>query len=336
MELLAALRYGLTGGFSVHVGGGPGLSRGYGTPGYRVFAGLGWTQPGERAPPPPPPAPPDTDGDGVADDQDACVDSPEDVDGFRDTDGCPEVDNDADGLADTHDKCPAEAETRNDYQDEDGCPDKAPTRLSLPPPPPMDADKDGLPDDQDRCSRAAEDKDGFQDADGCPDPDNDSDGVADAQDKCPTQPELINGVKDQDGCPDKGKSKVRLEASHIVTLEKIQFIPGKDLLHRKSFNVLQQVAAVLKANPRIELLRVEVHPAGRGKKVHDPLLTQRQADNVRAFLIREGIAPERLEAVGHGETKPVKSRKKGADREKNLGVELNIVRVTGAETAQAR
>ena len=335
MEALAALRYGLKDGLAVHVGGGAGLSRGYGTPGFRVFAGLGWSQPGSRGPPPPPPPPPDTDNDGVKDDQDACMHSPEDVDGFRDEDGCPELDNDEDGLDDAQDKCPVEAETRNGHKDEDGCADELPALPSTPPAP-VDTDKDGLADDQDRCVRAAEDKDGFEDADGCPDPDNDSDGVADAQDRCPTQAEVINGVKDQDGCPDKGKSKVRLEPTRIVTLDKVKFLPGKDRIQPKSFNVLKQVAALLKATPRIELLRVEVHPEGKGKKARDPMLTQRQADSVRAFLIREGIAPARLEAVGHVETAPVKTRKKGAKGAKgakSLGVEFTIVK--GAETAQA-
>jgi fimbrial isopeptide formation D2 family protein len=329
MELLAALRYGLGGGFSMHVGGGPGLSRGYGTPGYRVFAGLGWSQPSHRVPPPPP----DMDGDGIEDEQDFCANEAEDKDGFEDADGCAEADNDKDGISDAGDTCPSEAETRNDFQDDDGCPDKVPAPIALPAPPPVDRDKDGLVDDQDRCARAAEDKDGFEDEDGCPDPDNDRDGVADAQDRCPAVAEVINGVKDEDGCPDKGKTKVRLEPSRIVILDKVLFAP-KGVIQRKSFNVLKQVAATLKANPRIELLRVESRMEGRGKKAGDPQLAQQRADSVRAFLIREGIAPERLESVGHGETKPPKPaklpKKKGASREKNLGVEFNIAKQTDA------
>ncbi|TMQ22267.1 MAG: OmpA family protein [Deltaproteobacteria bacterium] len=72
------------------------------------------------------PPPPDRDGDGIPDDQDACPDRPEDVDGFEDADGCPDIDNDLDRVLDIADKCPNVPETYNGYEDEDGCPDTVP------------------------------------------------------------------------------------------------------------------------------------------------------------------------------------------------------------------
>src|SRR5205807_896168 len=42
MELLAALRWQLPGNLQFTFGGGPGLTNGYGTPRYRVFAGIGF------------------------------------------------------------------------------------------------------------------------------------------------------------------------------------------------------------------------------------------------------------------------------------------------------
>jgi outer membrane protein OmpA-like peptidoglycan-associated protein len=56
MELLGALRWFLPGHFQFTVGGGPGLTDGYGTPRYRIFAGIGF-DPGlamKRAPARPP------------------------------------------------------------------------------------------------------------------------------------------------------------------------------------------------------------------------------------------------------------------------------------------
>jgi outer membrane protein OmpA-like peptidoglycan-associated protein len=47
-------------------------------------------------------------------------------------------------------------------------------------------------------------------------------------------------------------------------------------------------------------------------------LAQRRADNVRAFLIREGVAPERLEAVGY----PTAKGRKSQDR-----IEFNVLEV---------
>ena len=70
-----------------------------------------------------PPRDRDTDCDGVADVDDACPAEPEDRDGFRDDDGCPDPDNDRDSLPDECDQCPDEPETYNGIVDEDGCPD---------------------------------------------------------------------------------------------------------------------------------------------------------------------------------------------------------------------
>ncbi|HYO58325.1 Ig-like domain-containing protein [Archangium sp.] len=331
LELLAAVQYRITPGLAAHVGGGPGLTRGYGTPGFRVFAGLDWTQPGERpvAAPvaaPTPSSPADLDGDGLTDEQDRCPQGAEDMDGFQDEDGCADPDDDVDGIPDAKDQCPKQAETLNGIQDADGCPDKVS----------VDSDKDGLMDGQDKCPQVAEDKDGFQDEDGCADPDNDKDGVPDWEDQCPAQPEVINGVKDDDGCPDEGNSKVRLEASRIVILDKVYFATARDVILPKSFDLLKQVASVLRANPQIELLRVEGHTDNQGKPANNQRLSQRRAAKVRAFLIREGIAAERLEAVGYGQTKPVDTNKTAAGRENNRRVEFNILKVASEEAGKAR
>ncbi len=96
-----------------------------------VFVGLDDTlrrARGGGAPPVPAPPPPprDDDGDGVLDDADRCPAEPEDVDGFQDDDGCPDLDDDSDGFPDVEDVCPRLPESRNGFDDEDGCPDEAP------------------------------------------------------------------------------------------------------------------------------------------------------------------------------------------------------------------
>lgn len=81
----------------------------------------------QRRPPSPPPAlVGDRDHDGIRDDLDRCPDDPEDVDGFQDSDGCPDLDNDKDGIPDDVDRCPDDAESVNGFEDADGCPDQAP------------------------------------------------------------------------------------------------------------------------------------------------------------------------------------------------------------------
>jgi OmpA-OmpF porin, OOP family len=142
---------------------------------------------------------PDNDLDTIPDAIDKCPNEPEDQDGFEDRDGCPDPDNDKDGIPDVSDQCPNEPETKNGYKDDDGCPDEA------------DRDNDGVPDSRDQCPDQAEDTDGFQDTDGCPDLDNDNDGIPDAQDECIDEPENFNKFEDEDGCPDDPKAGKNLK-----------------------------------------------------------------------------------------------------------------------------
>ncbi len=172
-------QYGISVSAAVEVG----LNSGYGVGPAGFFVNLGWNW-----------DKPDQDKDGSIDEVDQCIDQPEDVDGFKDEDGCPDPDNDEDGLLDAVDQCPDEAEDKDDYRDSDGCPD-------------TDNDMDGIPDIQDQCPMAAEDKDGDRDKDGCPDLDTDEDGIEDIQDQCMLQAEDKDGFEDEDGCPDPDNDK---------------------------------------------------------------------------------------------------------------------------------
>jgi outer membrane protein OmpA-like peptidoglycan-associated protein len=72
---------------------------------------------------------PDGDHDGVPDVVDDCPEVVEDHDGWRDDDGCPDLDDDEDNFPDSEDRCPRQSETPNSFEDEDGCPDTLPATL---------------------------------------------------------------------------------------------------------------------------------------------------------------------------------------------------------------
>lgn len=328
IEVLGGLKFGFANGITTQIGGGAGLTSGIGSPDFRVFAGFGWSPRGG-----------DRDGDGIRDAVDDCPDDPEDFDGFEDTDGCPDLDNDGDGIPDTEDQCPMEPEDVDGFQDEDGCPDpdndqdgvldvddecpNVPGKAEFDGCP--DTDGDGIPDHLDQCPNDPEDIDGFEDEDGCPDPDNDGDGILDVDDKCPNEPETINGFEDEDGCPDEGESKVRVTATKIEILDRVYFDTNRATIQGRSFDVLNQVASVMKANPQITRLRVEGHTDSRGRDEYNEELSQRRADAVQTYLEGRGVAPERLEAKGYGEATPIADNNTKAGRAENRRVEFTIV-----------
>ncbi len=246
----------------------------------------------------------DADGDGLTDDKDKC---PAEV-GPADNDGCPVSDVDSDGVKDEDDACP---ELAGPVQNK-GCPWG-------------DADEDGIKDNVDKCPEKAEDPDGFEDDDGCPDPDNDRDGVPDDKDKCPNEPETINGYKDEDGCPDRGKVLVIVRKEKIEILQKVYFASGRAIIKRRSYSLLNQVAQTLQAHDEIANIRIEGHTDSQGPERANLRLSQRRAEAVRRFLIKRGVAPERLDAKGYGESKPIANNRSRKGREQNRRVEFVIV-----------
>jgi OOP family OmpA-OmpF porin len=256
------------------------------------------------APPPPPKGPGDADGDGILDNVDECPRDPEDKDGWKDEDGCPDPDNDNDGLADKVDKCPDEAEDQDGFEDDDGCPDP-------------DNDKDGLADKVDKCPNEAEDKDGFEDDDGCPDPDNDQDGIADADDKCPLEP----GVP-PDGCPKKYNLVVVTEKK-IELKQTVYFDTNKATIKPVSFPLLNDVAAALRDNPKL-VVEVQGHTDSQGDDAFNKKLSQRRAESVRTYLVGKGVEGARMVPVGYGEDVPIADNRTADGRGQNRRVEFVI------------
>jgi len=257
---------------------------------------------------------PDNDNDGILDVDDRCINVPEDREGFQDQDGCPELkdgDRDGDGIPDSKDQCPDDPEDRDGFQDEDGCPDP-------------DNDKDGIPDKMDQCPNDPEDKDGFQDEDGCPDPDNDHDGIPDVVDKCPNEPETFNGFEDEDGCPDKGS--VIIQDNSIVILEKIKFRTASAEILPESNKILDAVATTLEHHPEFTLIEVAGHADERASDEYNLKLTQDRVNSVMRALIARGLDRGRLRSKGYGEYCPLEEGHNEAAWEENRRVEFKIVK----------
>ena len=358
-EVLGEVDYTISGPVSAFLGGAVGVIAGAGGPDFRVFGGVRFAS---RAPADKDgdgiidkddkcvdqpetkngfededgcPDVDDTDGDGIRDPSDKCVNDPEDKDGFEDDDGCPDNDHDQDGILNDADKCVDQPEDKDGFEDEDGCPDN-------------DNDNDGVLDVDDKCKDVAEDKDGFQDDDGCPDDDNDADNVLDKDDRCP----LEAGPKDNRGCPDadrdgdtvvdrldncpdeKGdpanagcviKQLVVLKAEKLEILDMVYFKTGKDVIDRKSFPLLDNIVAVLKAHPEILHIRVEGHTDDVGTAESNKELSDRRAKSVAKYLGDKGVEPSRLLGVGYGLEKPIADNATEEGKAQNRRVEFVIV-----------
>lgn len=228
-------------------------------------------------------------------------------------------------------------------------------------PPPVkkkDTDKDGIPDVEDACPL----KPGTAKYHGCPVPDTDHDGIDDEHDSCPTVPGLAryhgcpipdrdgDGVNDEeDHCPDSAGPAsnhgcplppppavvvappvapvLTIAAEDIAAINYIAhnvlFNSGSAQFQDSSYAALDTLAARMLAHPEWKLT-IEGHTDNSGIQAKNMTLSQARADAIRNYLLKKGVSPDRLTAVGYGATRPVADNRTIKGRAANRRVELKL------------
>jgi len=86
---------------------------------------------------------------------------------------------------------------------------------------------------------------------------------------------------------------------------------------------LAKVAGIILAHPGLEMA-VEGHTDSVGSAGYNQQLSERRADSVRDYLVRQGIAPSVVATSGFGKDQPVASNSTAAGRQQNRRVELIV------------
>jgi outer membrane protein OmpA-like peptidoglycan-associated protein len=297
---------------------------------------------------------PDSDADGVQDKEDKC---PLEA-GKKELGGCPDKDNDS--ITDADDKCPDVAglaqfngcpDTDSDgiTDSEDGCPEAAgPAEHKGCP----DRDGDGIVDKDDKCPDkkglvqfngcADSDNDGIANPDdACPDvagtaafkgcPDRDRDGVADKGDQCPD----VAGTVANKGCPvvvapvapaKVEEVKLSQEEARVVkeAFSDLEFENGKAVIKQESLSSLDELSDLLITRPYRLLL--SGHTDNVGKPATNVKLSKARAEAVKAYLVKVGVATDKVITEGWGSNKPIASNKTPQGRQKNRRVEFKIIK----------
>jgi outer membrane protein OmpA-like peptidoglycan-associated protein len=113
--------------------------------------------------------------------------------------------------------------------------------------------------------------------------------------------------------------------NQIVIKESVRFAPKKADILPESLSLLDQVVAILSVHPELKKLRVEGHTDDRGSPKTNQKLSEARAASVREYLLSKGIAAERLESEGFGESRPVASNKTEQGREANRRVVFTVL-----------
>jgi len=202
-------------------------------------------------------------------------------------------DRDSDGVVDDKDPCPDSAGPIQLL----GCPDD---------------DGDMVPNNKDKCPGVK----GSVNFEGCPAPDSDGDGVNDDDDKCP----LVKGSTANHGCP-----PIRPDLIMKVNraADRIFFVRAKANIEKNCLAELDRVATILKSDSTLKLV-IQGHTDSEGTPARNAALSVRRAKAVKAYLISQGIAADRLETHAYGANRPLESNETAEGMARNRRVEMEL------------
>lgn len=120
---------------------------------------------------------------------------------------------------------------------------------------------------------------------------------------------------------------VQVEEKIVIT-QKIHFEFDRATIRPISYPILDDVASLLQVNQQIRVVRIEGHTDWIGSDEYNQRLSEARARAVREYLVGRGIAPERLVAVGYGESRPIADNNSVMGRARNRRTEFTVMDVT--------
>ena len=135
-------------------------------------------------------------------------------------------------------------------------------------------------------------------------------------------------MDDEDGCPER---KVVLTRNKIQINEKVYFETNKAIIKEASYELLNEVASILRTHTKLKKVEVQGHTDSRGSDDYNLELSERRAAAVKAYLVGQGIQSNRLESRGYGETRPVDTAENKEAWSKNRRVEFIILKTPSSE-----
>jgi OmpA-OmpF porin, OOP family len=110
-----------------------------------------------------------------------------------------------------------------------------------------------------------------------------------------------------------------------IVLTHLIFEQGKAVINPKSFTELDEVAAMLKENPKMEI-QLEGHTDNKGNPEANMKLSQSRVDAVKKYLVGKGLKKDRVKTKAFGGSKPIATENTEEARAKNRRVEMRVLK----------
>lgn len=281
---------------------------------------------------------PDTDGDGLTDGEEVKIYKTNPL----------SVDTDLDGLSDFDEVKKYKTDPLKADTDGDGLNDGEEVNKYKTDPLKADTDNDGLSDGDEVIKYKTDPLNADTDGDGLSDgeevitfktnplaKDTDGDGLSDYDEVMTYKTNPL--VKDTDGGSiDDGTEVARgtnpLDASDDIVkigvpiiLEGITFATGKADIKPESENTLRKALKTLETYPDITV-EIAGYTDNVGSESSNQKLSERRANAVRDWLVRQGIDPTRVLAAGYGESNPIAPNDTPEGKQKNRRIEFKRIK----------
>ena len=115
-----------------------------------------------------------------------------------------------------------------------------------------------------------------------------------------------------------------IKKGEVFIVKNLHFATNKTRILSRSEQALQDLYMYLARNPQVRV-KIVGHTDNVGKDEANQKLSDGRANAVMQDLIERGIAPERLQAEGRGETQPIDTNDTEEGRQNNRRVEIEIL-----------
>ncbi|RUO39668.1 OmpA family protein [Idiomarina aquatica] len=145
--------------------------------------------------------------------------------------------------------------------------------------------------------------------------DSDGDGVVDSNDKCVNTPK--NYSVDETGCVMYENEVIREELL-------VEFDLNSSKVRESAMGAIEEMANFMKEHPQLSIT-IHGHTDSTGEADYNQWLSERRAKSVGDVLIKRfGIAANRVDYKGHGESQPKVVENSATDRQENRRIEAEL------------
>lgn len=134
--------------------------------------------------------------------------------------------------------------------------------------------------------------------------------------------------------------RIKLDLDSIVSskgfvLRGVYFNSNSDRINEESFEILDELAAILKENPNLKIL-ISGHTDLKGGERQNRTLSLKRAKSTKEYLFAEGIDSSRMKILGLGSSRPIQRSLDESASFQNRRIEISAIRNEEGESVKKR